>query len=87
MTPPEALREHAHEAGDGRWWFSNPLFTHTKAEALQIAEACLILGVPVNDTLTSRAWLALLRKVVRLETRVEQLEKGHRYASRKAQEG
>lgn len=74
MKGREALEEHAHAAGHGRWWFSDRRFTHSETEALVIIEACQLLGVPVTDRLTSRAWLNLVDRVMRIEERLERLE-------------
>jgi hypothetical protein len=64
----ELLRDHATEIGDGRWSFTG--YPHDSAAALAIIRACLILDVPVTDTITSGAWLKLVAKVANLESKV-----------------
>ncbi|MGP4092964.1 hypothetical protein [Nonomuraea sp. KM90] len=68
-----ALREHGHQTGD-RWWFSSSNATHTEEEALRIVEACLLLGAPVTDRVTSEVWWTLVSRVVALDKRVSELE-------------
>jgi hypothetical protein len=71
----KALRDHGHRTDRGRWWFTSPHATHSEQEALAIAEACLMLDMPVTDILTSRAWLRLVDRVVQLQERLDRLER------------
>lgn len=70
MTDDEKLARYAHGNGN-RWWFDDPELTHDRASTLAIIDACLMLEVPVTDTLTSAAWLRLITRVAQLERQVE----------------
>jgi hypothetical protein len=69
-----ALREQAHRDDDGLWWFSDPAYKRSEADALKIAEACVMLGVPVDDRMSSAAWLTVVRRIAALEERIARLE-------------
>lgn len=51
---------------------------HTKAEKRTIARACLILGVPVTDLLTSKTWYVMVDKLDKLDERLDKLENAKR---------
>ncbi len=68
------LTEHATEDPATGCWHFGSHFPHSKDDALRIVEACVTLGVPISDTLTSNAWLALVRRSAELEHRVTALE-------------
>lgn len=72
MDAMQALRENAEQLEDGQWSFG--WLPHPEPEALAIAEACLLLGTPVTDMVTSSTWLRLVDKIVALEERVTRLE-------------
>ncbi len=62
-----ALRESAtkHPSLD-QWHFPGGPY-HREQDALDITEACLMLGVPVSDVISGRAWLILLRRLADIE--------------------
>jgi hypothetical protein len=69
----EAVVQTARVSEAGLWSWSHPddrdPMWHTEAHALEVAQACLYLGVPVTDVVSSTAWLTLLRLVAELEQR------------------
>lgn len=68
------LNEYATKSErTGRWCLNSgsPKY-RSYAETVQIVEACLYLGVPVTDVITSTAWHALVMKVAALEARPEE---------------
>ena len=68
-----ALLAHARPWTDGRWVFTH--LPHSEQSARGIVEACLMLGLPVTDLVTSQVWLALVYRVVDLQRRVDELER------------
>lgn len=85
MTPTDAeirdqLDQHGHRTDSGRWWFSAPGDTHTEEEALRIVEACMKLGTPITDLVTSEVWLSLVSQLADMKDRLGELE--HKWRSR-----
>lgn len=78
MSDDEKLQQYAkpaaHIGDEERWWFSDPGFTHNRKAALQIIDACLALGVPPDDLMTSESWLRVILRIVALEARMAKLE-------------
>lgn len=71
MISDEEVRRALHanaKCQDGRWVFSS-LYGHSEEQALAITKACLLLDVPVDDVLTSRAWCNVVERIVALEAR------------------
>ena len=74
----KALHEFGTRNADGKWWFSSPAFPHSEQSALAIAEACLLLDMPITDVLTPQAWLRLLDLAIRCDERLLRLEAAQR---------
>jgi hypothetical protein len=74
----QKLRRYAKQVtrnGSTRWYFGNdPSFTHGREQALEIIDACLLLGVPVTDMVSGSTWLRMILRIVSLERRVAALE-------------
>ncbi len=68
-----ALQTNAESHSGGRWSFSSP-YTHSEEQALAITKACLLLGVPVDDILTSQTWCTVVERLVGLEQRLDVVE-------------
>lgn len=80
-----ALKANATRSDDGGWYFvgSWPVH-HTDEQARGIAELCLLLDVPVTDTISTEKLLTLVRRLVRAEdllnlllVRMESIEIDH----------
>lgn len=73
------LAQHGQLAGPAAydtnaWWrISDAGPYHREEDALAIIRACLMLGVPVTDTITSEMWLALVERVAQIERHFERM--------------
>ncbi len=79
MSDIDLAREYAHEVAPGKWILGygtkeESPFPHDLESVLHIIRACLTLGVPVTDKVTSKAWGVMIEKVADLERRVAALE-------------
>jgi hypothetical protein len=72
----EALKANAQQSDDGLWGFHGGHPFHTEDQALAITRACLILGVPVTDVLSSTTWGVLVDRLAEIERRLETVEMG-----------
>lgn len=70
-----ALRANAEPVSTpaGDYWRFDGGYRHEDASARAIVEACLILGVPITDTLTGEAWRMVVTRLARLEERFNEL--------------
>lgn len=76
-TPSEkeittALQDNAKLSDEGRWSFGGG-YWHSAPEARQIVRACLTLGTPVTDVLSSASWATLIDTVATLHAAVTRL--------------
>lgn len=65
-----ALNENATKLENGNWTFGNPLYFHPEQSAKNIVRICLILGLPVSDIGTSEMFLAMVNRIVAIESRL-----------------
>ncbi len=73
-----ALTHHATRDAGGLWTFHGGAPTYvrrTEESALAITRACLVLGLPVTDTLTGEAWARLVDTVADLRQRLSRIER------------
>lgn len=67
------LPEHATQLEDGSWNLNSTpgFYPRTEDEAVDVIEACLLLDVPITDTIKGSTWLKLIKRVVALEELLE----------------
>jgi hypothetical protein len=69
----DALHEHAVQIGSA-WSFESGFLLQTTEHAMQIVRICLMLDVPVSDTIASEITLKLVNEVADLERRLSAIE-------------
>jgi len=71
----EALDAAAELDADGRWRFARdpgwPPASYSDESARGIVRACLILGVPVTNTMTGEAWCTAVSRIAEIEDRLD----------------
>jgi hypothetical protein len=77
VTDEELLKRYAHpsEVKPGRWWIGLAGFTYSAESLAALIRAQIELGVPVSETFSTEAFVALVQRLVAAEERIAELER------------